>query len=273
MAETDSTTKQLATVKEGGSLPFNCPILMSTNYPIWSLRIRAIFKAHRIWEAIKPGTDVDPRKDKSAIAYQYQALPEDLILQIAHCQRAKEIWDAIKTHHLGVERVMEAWLQTLKAEFEAARMKDNEKIDDFAAKLAGIASRSAALGTVIEESTMTVKFQEVVGRLKAYEERTITKTSSSSHDQLLLSQGGWDSRRKPERNFNKGRGNGQDARGRGRGHGKTGGSGRGAGRGQHSQEANQPGERSKADSRLPNSKEWGPCTPGSSHTSTATRHR
>ncbi|KAD3640707.1 hypothetical protein E3N88_29930 [Mikania micrantha] len=143
--------------KEGSSLSFQCPILTATNYPVWSLRIKAIFRAHRIWEAIEPGKNVDPRKDNSAVAYLYQSLPEDLVLQIAHCEHAKDIWDAIKTRHLGVERVMEAWLQTLKAEFEVARMKDNEKIDDFAAKLAGISSKSAALGSIIEETTLVRK--------------------------------------------------------------------------------------------------------------------
>ncbi|XP_071688422.1 uncharacterized protein [Rutidosis leptorrhynchoides] len=210
-------------------------------------------------ESIEPGTDVDQKKDNAAIAYLYQSLPEDLILQVAGCTHAKEIWDAIKTRHLGVERVMEARLQTLKAEFEAARMKDSEKIDDFAAKLSGIASKSAALGTVIEETTLvrkiltailekflnmaatieqlvdlkTVKFQEVVGRLKAYEERTSLKTTNNSHDQLLLSYEGWDSRKKRENSFGQGRGNGQDTRGRGRRRGQFGGRGRGSGRGQN----------------------------------------
>ncbi|XP_071713445.1 uncharacterized protein [Rutidosis leptorrhynchoides] len=122
---------------------------------------------------------------------------------------------------------MEARLQTLKVELEAARMKDSEKIDDFSAKLSGIASKSAALGTVIEETTLvrktltaipkkflnmaatieqlvnlkTVKFQEVVGRLKAYEEQTSLKTTNNSHDQLLLSYEGWDSRKKRENSF------------------------------------------------------------------------
>ncbi|XP_071699623.1 uncharacterized protein [Rutidosis leptorrhynchoides] len=200
-------------IKDTSHLTFQCPILTATNYPIWSLRIKEIFKAHGIWESIEPGTDVDRKKDNDAIAYLYQSLPEDLILQVAGCTHAKKIWDAIKTCHLGVKRVMEARLQTLKAEFEAARMKDNEKIDNFATKLSEIASKSAALGNIIEETTLvrkiltaipekflnmaatieqlvdlkTVKFQEVVGRLKAYEERTSLKTTNNSHNQLLLS--------------------------------------------------------------------------------------
>ncbi|KAD6796064.1 hypothetical protein E3N88_06960 [Mikania micrantha] len=259
MAERGDANKQLATTKENSNLSFQCPILTTTNYPIWSLRIKAIFRAHGIWEAIEPGTDVDPRKDNSAIAYLYQSLPEDLVLQIAHCEHAKDIWEAIKTRHLGVERVMEARLQTLKAEFEAARMKNNERIDDFAAKLAGISSKSAALGSIIEETTLvrklltaiperflniaatieqlvdlkTVKFQEVVGRLKAYEERTGACSSSSNQEQLLLAQDHDSKKIRHDKGYGRGRGNGQDnARGRGRGRGRSGGRGRGAGRAQ-----------------------------------------
>ncbi|KAD6454157.1 hypothetical protein E3N88_08863 [Mikania micrantha] len=281
MANTGDAGKQLSNPKEGGSLPFQCRVLTSTNYPIWSIRIRAIFKAHGIWEAIDPGTNVDPKKDYSAVAYLYQALPEDLVLQIAHCEHAKDIWDkegikasfdAIKTRHLGVERVMEARLQTLKAEFEVARMKDNEKIDDFAAKLAGISSKSASLGAVIEETTLvrklltaipekflniaatieqlvdlkTVKFQEVVGRLKAYEERIGGRGSNSSQDQLFLTHDESDQKGRFDKSYGRGRGSGQDTRGRGRGRGRSGGRGRG-GRGQGSHEGGHTTDRTKKD--------------------------
>ncbi|KAD3337692.1 hypothetical protein E3N88_33212 [Mikania micrantha] len=57
-------------------------------------------------------TAVDPKKDNAAIALLYQALPEDLVIQVAYCERAAEIWETIKTRHVGVERVMEARLHT-----------------------------------------------------------------------------------------------------------------------------------------------------------------
>ena len=256
---------QLANIDQAGKFTFQCPVLTSTNYPIWSLRIKAIFKAHGIWEMIEPGTNIDLKKDSAATAYLYQALPEDLVLQIANCETAKEIWDAIKTRHLGVERVMEARLQALKTELDLIRMKEGTKVDDFVGKLSGIASKSATLGSPIDEEVLvrkllisvpenfvnmaatieqlvdlkTVKFQEVVGRLKAYEERTSAKTNNSSSDHLLLTYQEWDSKRKQEKGYGRGRGNGQDTRGRGRGRGRSGGRGRGSNRSQNTQEGNQ----------------------------------
>ncbi|KAD4179468.1 hypothetical protein E3N88_28059 [Mikania micrantha] len=166
-----------------------------------------------------------------------RSLPEELVQQIAHCKHAKDIWDAIKIGHLGVERVIEARQQTLKAEFEAARMKDNKKIDDFATKLAGISSKSAALGTtVIEETTLvrklliaiperflyiaatieelvdlkTVKFQEVICKLKAYEERIGARSSNNSKDKLLLAHDEYDQKRRQDKSYSRGRGSGQN---------------------------------------------------------------
>ncbi|KAD5960723.1 hypothetical protein E3N88_12195 [Mikania micrantha] len=248
--------------ERSSNLSFQCPILTSTNYPIWSLRIKAILKAHGIWDVIEPGTNLDQKKDNAVIAYLYQSLPEDLILQVASCEHAKDIWSSIKTRHLGVERVMEARLQSLRTEFDTLRMIDGETVDDYVAKLSGIASKSATLGSIIDEQALvrklltsmpkgflnmvatieqlvdlrTVRFQEVVGRLKAYEERSCLKqkTSNSGQNQLLLSYEDWEAKKRAERGNGRGRGatSSDRGRGRGRGRGRSGGRGRGTGRGQ-----------------------------------------
>lgn len=98
---------------------------------------------------------------------------------------------------MGAERIKEARLQALMAEFDPLKMKDSETIDDFAGKLSEISSKSAALGVEIEEPKMVRKFlkilprkkyiqivaaleqvldlnktnfEDIIGRLKAYEE-------------------------------------------------------------------------------------------------------
>ena len=59
---------------------------------------------------------------------------------------------------MGAERIKEARLQTLMAEFDPLKMKDSETIDDFAGKLSEISSKSAALGIDIEEPKLVRKF-------------------------------------------------------------------------------------------------------------------
>ena len=81
-----------------------------------------------------------------AIALIIQPVPEALILQVGDLENAKKVWEAIKARHMGADRVKEARLQTLMAEFERLKMKDNDTIDTFVEKLSEIASKSSALG-------------------------------------------------------------------------------------------------------------------------------
>ncbi|GJQ99516.1 hypothetical protein Tco_0522501 [Tanacetum coccineum] len=68
------------------------------------------------------------------------------------------MWEAIKTRNLGADRVKEARLQTLITEFENLKMSDNDSIDAHAAKLLGIASKSATFGEVMSENKLVKKF-------------------------------------------------------------------------------------------------------------------
>ena len=108
------------------------------------------------------------------------------------------MWDAIKARHVGADRVKEARLQTLMSEFDRIKMKESDTIDMFVGKVSEISSKSIVLGKVIDEPKMVKKFQktlprkrcihiiaalgqvlnlnttsfeDIVGRLKAHEER------------------------------------------------------------------------------------------------------
>nr|GEX30211.1 putative zinc finger, CCHC-type [Tanacetum cinerariifolium] len=63
----------------------------------------------------------------------------------------KQVWHGLKTRFLGVDRVRTARLATLRKELETMRMKEGEAVDDFLAKLNGIASRVRSLGYELEE--------------------------------------------------------------------------------------------------------------------------
>ncbi|GKA57566.1 hypothetical protein Tco_0756754 [Tanacetum coccineum] len=73
-----------------------------------------------MWKMIEPSetTQSDNKKDKTAIAFLYQSLPEEQLLQITKHKIAKAIWDALKTRHMGEQRVQQARLQTLQTHFE-----------------------------------------------------------------------------------------------------------------------------------------------------------
>ena len=133
-----------------------------------------------------------------ATALIFQSIPETLILQVGDLDTSKKVWDAIKSRHMGADRVREARLQTLMAEFDRLRMKDTDTIDDFVGKISEISSKSSALGETIEGTKLVKKFlsslprkkyihivasleqvldlkitsfEDIIGRLKTYEEK------------------------------------------------------------------------------------------------------
>ncbi|XP_076941220.1 uncharacterized protein LOC143610704 [Bidens hawaiensis] len=219
--------------------------------------MRVIFNVHGVWSIIEPGTSVDVKKNNLAIALLFQSVPEDQVMQIGNLQTAKEMWDALKTRHLGADRIREARLQTLMGEFESLKMKDQGVIDDFANKLSEYASRAASLGSVIEETKLVKKFlnrlpkrfihmvasiehvvdlktigyDDVVGRLKAYEERIKDEDSLTEQNQLLFANSDEKAKEKEHRceHCCCGNSNREDY-GRGRGGGRGSGRGRGDGR-------------------------------------------
>jgi hypothetical protein len=239
-------TKTIVQYKESGAMNFQCPILTSTNYTVWAIRIKTILQANGLWEMIEPTleTQVDARKDKMAIACLFQALPEDQILQVAKYTTARQVWEALKTRHVGVDRVQKAKLQTLKTEFEMMVMKDDETIDNFSGRLSGVASKANSLGTTFDDAILvrkllnsvperflqivasieqysdldTITFEEAIGRLKTYEERIRSKKEKEDErNQLLFTHHEGSSNQGYNFRANRGRGRFQGTQGRGRG--------------------------------------------------------
>lgn len=144
--------------KEGGSSSsIKCPMLNDTNYTVWVMRMRATLNVHKVWETIDPGTN-DEEKHDIARALLFQSIPKALILQVGDLDNAKKVWDSIKSRHIGAERVKEARLQTLMAEFERINMKETDTIDGFIGKLSELATKSASLGVIIETPKLVKKF-------------------------------------------------------------------------------------------------------------------
>ncbi|XP_076908568.1 uncharacterized protein LOC143565495 [Bidens hawaiensis] len=132
-------------------------MLTVTNYIVWAMRIKVVLKVRKVWDTIGLGLLYDEKNDLT-IARLFQSIRENLIMQVDNQETAKDMWDAIKSYHLGADRVREARLQTLTTEFDNLKMRDSESIDDFAGKLSSLASKSAALGEEIKGTKMVKKF-------------------------------------------------------------------------------------------------------------------
>ncbi|XP_022032854.1 uncharacterized protein LOC110933963 [Helianthus annuus] len=182
----------------------------------------------------KENTQLDEKKDMTATTYLFQALPEDMIIQVASCKSAKEIWDALKTRHVGADRVQKSRLQTLKTEFEILKMKEDDTIDSFTARLNGILTRASTLGSTFDQPTLvrkllssvprrfvhiiatieqfadleTTTLDETIGRLKAYEERTnlVDENLVDNQEKLMFTR--------RDKNYSRGRHFGNHGQGR-----------------------------------------------------------
>lgn len=198
---------------------FSYPMLSRANYTTWSVKMKVYMQAQGVWEAIEPEdpkTKAETKKDKMALAIIYQGIPEDMLLIVAEKKSAKEAWEAIKTMSVGGDRVQKAKVQTLKTELEMLRMRDTEQLDEFCMKLYGIVTNIRVLGEKVEEAYVVKKLlrsvpskylqiastieqfgdleqmtvEEIVGRLKAHEER-IRGQIDSTGNQLMLTEDEW----------------------------------------------------------------------------------
>ncbi|GKA09892.1 pol polyprotein [Tanacetum coccineum] len=229
------------------TLTFECQILTSTNYTIWSMGMEVRIGIHRVWDVVDPGL-ADAMKNNIVKGLLFQSILEDLVLHIRNLKTGKEMWEAIKTRNLGVDRVKEARLQTLITEFKNLKTSDNDTIDAYATKLSGIASKSTTLGEVMSEHKLVKKFltslprrfvhivaaleqvldlkttgfEDVVGRLEAYEERVKEEDKANDAQKNFL----YARTEYSSGNNNSSRGRGRGSYSRDRGHGRGQGSGR-----------------------------------------------
>ncbi|KAL8257740.1 hypothetical protein R6Q59_029781 [Mikania micrantha] len=152
----DAVQKQIVQVREGGgSTSYQCPMLNATNYTSWAIKMESFMDAQGLWDAIHPpaGANIDVRLGKKAGAFIFQALPKEILLQVAGHTEARVVWEALRTRFLGADRVQQAQIQTLNREFELLSMKETDSIDDFASKVGGVVSKFRTLGTTMDEKT------------------------------------------------------------------------------------------------------------------------
>lgn len=120
--------------KEGSPSTINCPMLNSTNYTVWAIRMKILLKVHEVWEIIETET-TEGEKTTSQLHWSFNPSLKHLYYRLANLRR-----------------------QTLMAKFERLKMKDTDSIYDFTGKLSELSSKSASLGENIEETKIVKKF-------------------------------------------------------------------------------------------------------------------
>ena len=236
-------TKPLMKLSDSVPSAVVCPMLSTSNYTVWTKRMIVLLRVHKVWEAIDPGS-TDEEKNDIAMALLFQSIPENQILQVGEEDSPKDIWEAIKSRNLGAEPVKEARLQILMNEFERLKMSDSDTIDVFSGKISEIAVKSASLGQTLDEPKLVkiflnslprtkyihitasleqvldlnkTSYEDIVGRLKAFEERVLGEETHEQQGNLLFANSDQSNESNKGRGRGWNRGRGRNSRGRGRG--------------------------------------------------------
>ncbi|KAF0893523.1 hypothetical protein E2562_026118 [Oryza meyeriana var. granulata] len=143
-----------------------------------------------------------------------QAVNDETLMQVVSKDTIAEVWMALRSMHMGVDHVKEAKVQTLRWQLENLCMGEEESVDDFSSKITLLVGEMQALGEKVEEKyaikkllravsdkfvniVMTIEFfgsmntmtkEEVIGSLKAYEEK-LKLRRAHTNEQLLLARG------------------------------------------------------------------------------------
>ncbi|XP_023763587.1 uncharacterized protein LOC111912075 [Lactuca sativa] len=163
-----------------GGVPLQYPMLSPTNYTTWAIKMEAIMDAQGVWESIehRVGAAVDEKKSKKARALIFQALPDDVILQVAQKKTTKEVWDSLKTRYLGADQEKISGISS-----SYVSLGENLANGVLVRKLLdSVPDKYLQLVASIEQyaDVDDMPFEEAIGRLKAYESRLKLRSDNAA---------------------------------------------------------------------------------------------
>ncbi|GKA30033.1 RNA-directed DNA polymerase, eukaryota [Tanacetum coccineum] len=172
------TKGETSTPTREQNIALQCSKLNESNYTTWAIMMETILKAYGLWETLEATEKVDERKIHTTKAMILTTLPEDILMQVAQYETAKEVWESIKVRYIGEDRVQKARLQTLRSKLETLKMKNNETVSDFAGKLGSIRGKVKSLGSTLKDKTLVrkllnslpKKFLPIVASIEQYSE-------------------------------------------------------------------------------------------------------
>lgn len=63
-SEEDSSVTTTKKIKEGvGSSSIKCPMLNSSNYTVWAIKMKILLKVNKVWEVIEREREEDEKND------------------------------------------------------------------------------------------------------------------------------------------------------------------------------------------------------------------
>jgi hypothetical protein len=186
-----------------------------------------------------------------AMAGLLRSVPSKLWSTLTRKDMVKEAWDAVKNMRIGDERACEASAQQLRRDFGNIPFTEGESVDEFGIRITTLANDLPSLDDNITDSEVVKKLlqvvpdrlnravvslemffdlnnvmvEEVIRRLRVFEERTKPKHITDAMGRLMLCEEDWEARRKARReqeNSDSSAGSSKRGKCRGRGRGRSG---------------------------------------------------
>ncbi|GJY96945.1 retrovirus-related pol polyprotein from transposon TNT 1-94, partial [Tanacetum coccineum] len=128
------------------------PVFSGTHYHIWAVKMKTYLKSQGLWKVVEtdestPALGENPtvaqlrtyeteslKKDK-ALTCLHSGIADQIFTSIMDLETPKAVWDKLQETFEGTDRVKAVRLLTLKREFELLRMKDDELVKDYSARM------------------------------------------------------------------------------------------------------------------------------------------
>ncbi|KAE8775123.1 hypothetical protein D1007_52400 [Hordeum vulgare] len=128
-------------------------------------------------------------KEEMAMTFISKSIDDMTLMRVSEKETATDVWTALRSMHVGVERVWEARIQSLRSEFVVLNMGDAESVGDFVERFTMLVGRIHELGDPLEPLLVVsnnfihiassialfgdnnkMAMEEAIGSLKAHEE-------------------------------------------------------------------------------------------------------
>jgi hypothetical protein len=151
-------------------------LFKENDYAFWSIRMKSYLMALGcdVWLFIEdgytapstPATDIAAMNLYNDNSRVFNAilggLENRIFVKVMQCKLTKEIWDKLKIIYEGDGKVKQAKLQTLRAQFENLKMKEDKNITEYLQRVDEVVNSIRALGEDIDDKFIV---QEVMRTL------------------------------------------------------------------------------------------------------------
>ena len=136
------------------------PMFEGDDYAFWSIKMKnylvsigldvqaLVLQEYNIPKAI-PSEAKDKKKfweHAKALNTLQVGLSKNVLTKVLTCDSAKQLWDKLENIYAGDSKVKRAKLQTLKAQFEGLKMKEEENISEYFERVDNIVNVVRGLG-------------------------------------------------------------------------------------------------------------------------------